>query len=750
MASDSSGTFGNLQSYLGGPPNNISPIYFFENCTECPGCPIEELGADLAAFLNALPYPQVDVVAHSMGGLIVRSYLSGKQASGFSPPSAPKIRKAVFVATPHFGAFAADFTLAELFFTGAQTDEMKPGSQFVWDLGRWNQFSDDLRGVDAISIVGTAGPSGQSDGVVESTSASLDFRALGRTRVVDYCHVSGSTAGGLAGLYLDCQAPGIAYVDTTAHPTYQIVSSFLMSGAAWQSVGIAPSEDGQLSKYGGMVVGYISGADQYFVPAAVSWGSVNLSQGGAAELYYDDFVSGSGTFNFGTSTCGPWTETPGIYSTVRCKFAPSIFSVGPLVSGTGKVVQAGGTITIAGSGFGAQCSACGVTAANPNAAALQVLSWSDSAIIAVLPASFGTGFATIGVTTASGSDAIDIMAGVLQPLDISLSPSSLNFAYNIGGAIPAAQTVTAGTGGGGNLTYSASSNAAWLLVSVSGSTIMVSVNPSGLAANTYQGVIAVSAPGASNSPQTIAVSLVVARAIAPMLSIGNITNSATGLGGAVAPGELISIFGANLGPATGVRFSLNAAGMVSGSLAGTQVTVGGVGAPVLYSSATQVNAIVPYEMAGQSQAAVVVEYEGASAAGTVAVQNASPGVFTVNSAGAGPAVAANQDGTMNGPSNPAAKGSYVTVYWTGGGQTNPAGVTGAVTGDTLQWLTQAISVSVGGQPAAVSFDGSAPGFVDGVDQLNIQLSANTPSGAQPLVITVGGISSPSSATLSVQ
>lgn len=57
---------------------------------------------------------------------------------------------------------------------------------------------------------------------------------------------------------------------------------------------------------------------------------------------------------------------------------------------------------------------------------------------------------------------------------------------------------------------------------------------------------------------------------------------------------------------------------------------------------------------------------------------------------------------------------------------------------------------VGNQPAAVSFDGSAPTFVDGVDQLNIQLSLNTPSGAQPVIITVGGGSSPSSVTLAVQ
>ena len=752
MPVNSSGTFDNLQTFLSGTPNNVAPIYFFENCTECPNCSIEQLGAELTTFLNSLPYPQVDVVAHSMGGLIVRSYLSGKQTGSFSPPATQKIRKAVFVASPHFGAFATDFGLAELFAVGTQTNEMKPGSQFIWDLGTWNQFGDDLRGVDAISIVGTAGPSAESDGVVESTSASLDFWARGRTRVVNYCHIPPSTFGGLAGVYLSCQAPGIAYVDTQAHPTYVAVSSFLMSGTAWQSVGNAPAQDAYLSRYGGMVVADVNSSDQYLLPSAVSWGSVKLAQGGASELYYNDFVSGTDTFNFGASTCGPYTQSAGIYSTVRCKFTPSIYGVGPLLPGTGRVVQAGGAITISGVGFGAtQCGACGVTAANPGAVNLQVLSWSDGTIIALLPASFGIGIATIGVTAVSGSDAMNIMAGtVVQPPMISLSVSNLSFAFTVGGATPSAEFVSVSNTGGGTLSYSVSSNAPWLNASASGGTIAVSVNPVGLTANTYQGRISVTAAGASNSPQSISVSLVVTGAAVPTVTISSITNSGTSIQGPIAPGELFTIKGTNLGPTIGASFSVNAAGGVNPALAGTQVMVGSVAAPVLYTSATQINAIAPYEISGQSQVTVQVQYQGGAAVQAVLVTNASPGAFTLNASGSGPVVAANQDGTINGPNNPAAKGSYVTIYFTGGGQTNPPGATGSVTGTVLKWLTQPISVTVGNQPATVSFDGSAPTFVDGVDQLNIQLSANTPSGTQPVVIIIGGVSSPSSVTLAVQ
>src|SRR5947209_19544067 len=75
---------------------NGEPSVFFDNCS-VPGNPsIETLGAAFGSFLAGLKYDDgspvqlVDVVAHSMGGLIVRSYLTGKQeAEGvFNPPPA--------------------------------------------------------------------------------------------------------------------------------------------------------------------------------------------------------------------------------------------------------------------------------------------------------------------------------------------------------------------------------------------------------------------------------------------------------------------------------------------------------------------------------------------------------------------------------------------------------------------------------------------------------------------------------------
>jgi uncharacterized protein (TIGR03437 family) len=459
MSNSSAGTFDNLEAYLYGSPNFAPVVYFFENCTECPNCAIEQLGADLGAFLNSIlysngtPVPQVDVIAHSMGGLIVRSYLSGKQevSGAFSPPSFVKIRKAVFVGTPHFGSFQADSLLADIVFgLGEQTDEMKRGSQFVWDLATWNQFGEDLRGVDAIAVIGNAGSLGNlsaaSDGVVALTSGSLDFVTPGRTRIVNDCHVP---PAGIEATYLGCTGSGIAYINGTAHPTYQILSSFLAGGDTWKTVGTMPSADPYLSKYGGMVVADVNANEQYVTPSAVSWGpSISLTPGAAPELYYNDFVSGTATFGFGSSNCGPYTQTAGVYSAVRCKSAPTAYSVGPLVSGTGRTVQAGATITIAGTGFGAQqCAACKVTASHPQSSVLQISGWSNTSISAFLPSAF-VGIAQIGITTANGFEAINIM-GAPAPaslITIQTNPSGLQFSIDGGMLLAAPQTLSLVTG----------------------------------------------------------------------------------------------------------------------------------------------------------------------------------------------------------------------------------------------------------------------------------------------------------------
>jgi len=232
-----------------------------------------------------------------------------------------------------------------------------------------------------------------------------------------------------------------------------------------------------------------------------------------------------------------------------------------------------------------------------------------------------------------------------------------------------------------------------------------------------------------------------------LVSISDLSNSASFTGGAVAPGELVTIRGAMLGPAGGMAYSSNP---IAPLLGGTQVSFGAFPAPILYASATQINAVVPWNVAGQSAVTVVVQSAAGSSSLNVAVADAAPGVFTFNSTGTGQAVALNQDLSVNGTNTPATAGSFVTVYFTGGGVTQPPGIPGSVNDLVVASLALTSTATVGGVPGLVTFAGSAPGFVGGVNQMNILLSPTTPSGNQPLAITIGGQTSSNTATIAVK
>jgi len=172
----------------------------------------------------------------------------------------------------------------------------------------------------------------------------------------------------------------------------------------------------------------------------------------------------------------------------------------------------------------------------------------------------------------------------------------------------------------------------------------------------------------------------------------------------------------------------------------------------------QINTVVPYEVTSDPYDAPVVwvEFGGeASNAVQLTVQPSVPGIFTANGQGTGPAAILNGDGSYNGPFNPAPKGSTVLVYMTGEGQTNPPGVTAVVTtvSQSVPLTPQPVlpvSVLINGQPATLIFYGEAPGIVSGVMQINVQIPPNASSGNLPIQVSIGGNSSRTGVTVSVQ
>ena len=106
---------------------------------------------------------------------------------------------------------------------------------------------------------------------------------------------------------------------------------------------------------------------------------------------------------------------------------------------------------------------------------------------------------------------------------------------------------------------------------------------------------------------------------------------------------------------------------------------------------------------------------------------------------------------MNSPSNPAAKGSIVSIYATGAGQTNPPGVDGQVTGTVLPTPLLPISVQIGGLDAKVLYAGAAPGLISGVVQINALIPPDDVSGpAVPIVLEIGQNASQVGVSVSIQ
>lgn len=363
----------------------------------------------------------------------------------------------------------------------------------------------------------------------------------------------------------------------------------------------------------------------------------------------------------------------------------------------------------------------------------------------------------VAVGASNSPQAIPVTLTVTAAQTIAVSPASLNFTYQQGGSAPAAQKFAV-TSTGGSLSFTVTASTAsggnWLSASPAGGTtsgeVSVSVSPSGLSPGTYTGTVQVASAAAANSPVTVNVTLTVtALVVGP---IGAVVNGASWVAGPIAPGEIITLGGTNIGPVTPAGLRLTPAGLVDTTLAETRVLFDGIPAPLIYVSRNQINCVVPYGIAGRVTTRVQVEYQGVrSDALELRVADTAPGIFTLDASGRGQGAILNQNFSVNGPANPAAKASVVMIYATGEGQTSPPGQDGLVTGSVLRRPLRDVSVTIGGVPARVEYAGSAPGFVAGVLQVNVTVPENAPSGnSVPVILTIGGVSSPATVSMAIR
>jgi len=297
----------------------------------------------------------------------------------------------------------------------------------------------------------------------------------------------------------------------------------------------------------------------------------------------------------------------------------------------------------------------------------------------------------------------------------------------------------------------------------------------------------------------------------------SMVEAAPGSNPTFAPYEMIALFGGNFGPTAGtpVEGALDGFDRYHTALLtnGHNLTVAfykadGVtliaNAYLLFATNNQINALVPSGVTGNATVQIVASWNGLNSTAFVAnIAAEDPGVFTVTSSGQGQGAVLLSDYSLNSASNPGLAGkSTVLIYLTGLGAPNSAGANSnaatakfpttcvspanyiatinALPGNA-GWTTidgaviqssqlktnvlppcmataNAVTVSIGGQPATVSYAGWVGGSVAGLYQINALVPAKAnPSVANPpavstvpVVVTIGGVSSQAGVTMSVK
>lgn len=336
----------------------------------------------------------------------------------------------------------------------------------------------------------------------------------------------------------------------------------------------------------------------------------------------------------------------------------------------------------------------------------------------------------------------------------TLSTERLTFTAVPGAAIPAQSFAIRVTTGTPTWTVESTTAAggAWLLATprsgTGAATVDVTAATTGLAVGTYNGTIVVTNTRL-NTRSTVAVALTIGAAGGTVPNNG-VVSAASFTGGAVAPGQLVTIFGSGIGPAQLTGAQLTAQGTLATRVAETRVLFDTRPAPLIYVSASQISAIVPYGVNGTTTE-MQVEFRGVrSNAVSLPVTATAPGLFTANSSGKGPGAILNQDGSFNNGSNAAEVGSVVVLYGTGEGAVDPVVVDGAINASSLPKPREPITVRIGGKDAEVLYGGAAPGLVAGVFQINVRIPEGVEPGNAPVVVMIGRATSSPEVTVAVR
>ena len=339
-----------------------------------------------------------------------------------------------------------------------------------------------------------------------------------------------------------------------------------------------------------------------------------------------------------------------------------------------------------------------------------------------------------------GGDRIYITSATSQPQaillpTIAMSSPFLSFTATQGGASPASQPVTISNSGGGILNWTAtastSSGGNWLSVSpTAGSgtgTVTVAANIAGLAAATYIGSIQVAAVGATNTPQTISVTLtIISPSSPPMIALSTSFLPFTALPGGANPATqavTISNFGSGTLNWTAITITASGGDCLSVSpMAGTGTGTVTVSANIAGLATGTYNGSIQVAAVGATNTpqTISVTLTITSTPSTIALSVPSL-TFTAQQAGANPAlqeltISNAGGGTLNWTANAStfSGGDWLSVF--------PAAGTG--TG------TMTVSVNSAGLAAAIyhgSIQIAASGTTNGLQTVPVTLAITPPA-----------------------
>ncbi len=342
----------------------------------------------------------------------------------------------------------------------------------------------------------------------------------------------------------------------------------------------------------------------------------------------------------------------------------------------------------------------------------------------------------------------NLLSRILVADDPTMPEPGVRFEAAIG-IPPAAVALQPFNRGLGDLTITAvegvaDDDGAWLTASDAGNGfLVVQAGIDGLAAGRYSGVVRVTS-NAVNSPVELPVELVLIEGAAPISSYRGVVNGASfSPTQPLAPGTLVSLFGSQL------------AGQVAGAvetplpidLAGTQVMIGGIAAPLVFVAPGQINFQVPVELSPGGTTLRVVR-DGVSGNEISAfIDTRSAAIFrsgvgeygAIQNASRGFLLPIPADvGARTGRETIAARpGDILQIFGTGLGPVNPVVGSGMAAGSSpLSTASDVPVVSFSrtafGPRERPQFVGLAPGFV-GLFQVNVAVPSQAATDARTRV-----------------